>query len=571
MIELRKYNYVKEIAFSLIAVAMLLFPSTVTHAEDLVSISGEWEVLYEDRALGPVKGLAKVSEDESSVEVALTHPETGKSYNLNSTEIRRDKNNIDIILEGRSPESDFIDGYGYPDQAITIPKGSSNITVSVGDSKAEVSIKPRIPVDLDRVTLKLVIEGYNKLQGEWSYKAEPITERDQEGYGRVGQFKFNKDRTGLQKGWEVWSRQEQLIVGTFPIEYQTSVNHKLRTTGYPHPFKGNKNNKNESALRRTIFIFGENLPKDSKSAKFESGSEFVEYGNVKLPDNKFLLPGDLNPFVRGKKKFLEYSDPSEHDGLSKLDFLVVEVKLKKGVMPGLQSFKLNDQEATWMLQFGDNRASVNFARKINPDLPRNRIYIWKNSKTGEEVHQVGYKEELSDFNNPWRLIRKAHPEKEKQWVYHWKNIKTGEKRSLEGPRKDFIKPVNPGNPWKFIREVKKEYEDTQDLFIPEYTRIEVRTELELNVETINVTIGKNDEVLKFGKSPLVPARRTADDPRVFRTDLIALVKATGSLLPKSTSKLSINVKEKDSLTASIAETGLISLTPPPARANIHTK
>jgi len=180
MIERIKNNFIKGARYFLFAVVALLISLSAAVAEDQISISGEWEVLYEDRALGAVKGLATVSEDESSVEVALKHPETGKKYTLHSTEIRRDKNNIEIVLEGRSPESAYVDGYGYPDQAITIFKGSSKIAVRVGDNKAEKAIKARVPVDLDRVTIKFVFEGYDELQGAWSYEAEPITERDQE-------------------------------------------------------------------------------------------------------------------------------------------------------------------------------------------------------------------------------------------------------------------------------------------------------------------------------------------------------------------------------------------------------
>jgi hypothetical protein len=565
-----KNSYLKRSVCLLLAVGMVFasVPMPNVWAEDIISISGEWEVFYEDRALGGgVKGIAVISEDESSVEVVLEHPDTGKKYTLHSTEIRRDKDNIEIILEGRSPESDYVDGYGYPDQAITIPNGSSKISVSVGDNKAEKAIKPRRSVDLDRVTIKFIVRGYNQLQGVWSYEAEPITERDQDGYGRVGRFEFNDDGTGLQQGWEVWRRPEQLIVGSLPINNQKSILRDLRIPAYPHPFMNNENQ--DKYIRRTILIFGKNFPKDWKSAKFESGSEFVTYGNVKFPDSTFLLPGDLNPFVRGKKKLLEYSKPEEHEGLLKLDFLVVEVKILKGVMPGLQSFKLNDEESTWMLEFGDNRASISFVRKINPDLPRNRIYIWKNSRTGKEIYQVGYKEDMDQFDNPWRLVRTAS-EYKNQWIYRWKNTKTGEERTPEGPRKDFVRPANPDNTWKFIREVTREYEDTQDLFIPEYTRIEVRTELVLDVDKIDVTIGKNGKVLKFDKSPLVPAHRSADDPRVYRTQQIALIKASGSSLPPSTSKFSITVKEKDLLTASIAEGGLISVVPPPAKANMST-
>ena len=134
MIELLNNNFVLRSVRLLIAVGMIFgpvpMPNAWAQAEDQSSISGEWKVSYEDRGLGDDKGRAVVSEDETSVEVVLEHPETGKKYKLNSTEIRRDKNNIEIILEGRSPESVYVDGYGYPDQAITIFDGTPKVSLA---------------------------------------------------------------------------------------------------------------------------------------------------------------------------------------------------------------------------------------------------------------------------------------------------------------------------------------------------------------------------------------------------------------------------------------------------------
>ena len=492
-----KNNFTERIMPFLLVVGLLLIVSSA-QAEDTISISGEWEVYYEDRGLGGVKGRVVVSEDESSAQVVLEHPETGEKYTLNSTEIRRDQNNIEIILEGRSPESGFVDGYGYPDQAITISEGISKISLSVGDNKAQKAIKPRNTVDLDRVSIKMVLEGYDQMQGFWSYEAEPITERDQEGFGRVGVFGLDEDGKGIQKGWELWERPIQVIVGAFPVEDQLNIVRYLEKPAYPHPFQGNEHQ--DKYIRRTIFIFGKNLPKDLKSAVFESGSEFVTCGVIKFPDSAFQMPGDLNPFARGKKKLLEYTDPEEHEALLKLDFIVVEVKIKDGVKPGLQSFRLNNQESSWMLQFGDNRADINFVRKVDPQ-----------KVTGNDL----------------------------------------------------------------------KWENTQDLFIPEYMRLEVRTEVILDVDKIDVTIGKNGKVKKLGKKVLIPAIRSTEDPRVYRTGPIALIKSSGSplpppigtdnvVIPVSKRVGDITVENMDVLTAAIAEEGLISVVPPPARADIHT-
>jgi len=519
----------KRICNLLLAGVFFLSAIPNLNAQEQIPIKGEWDVFYEERALGGVSGRAVVSDDESSAKVELIHPETGAKYVLNSSSFSRDGDNVEMVLEGKSPESEYQDGQGYPQKPIIISEQTSKVTVKVGqDNKTEKAINPRKLYDLDRVKVKLSLQDAHELHGTWRYKADPITERDQKGFGRVGQFDFSEGEESTQTGWEIWVRPKQLIVGAFPINNQLHVSKYVTIYSYPHPFQNNE--YHNKGTRRNIFIFGENLPKDISSAIFESGSEFVTYGaygGVKFPDSVFLMPGNLNPFVIGKKKLFENTVPEEHEALSKLDFMVVEVKMKEGVKPGLQSFKLNGEEATWILKFGDNRAEINFVRKINPEMPMHQTFVWTNTETGEEILQEGTYQQLGN-------------------------------------------PNDSNNPYKYVGVVSKKYENTHDIFIPEITRIEVRTELILQEDDINVTVGKNGKSLKFGSSVLIPARRTSDDPRVYRTDPIAIIKSSGSTLPESGPHYDIAVKNGDVLFASIAENGLISIVPPPDRASIHT-
>jgi len=532
------------------ALLICLIPAVV-HAEEpqeQISISGEWIAVYTGRSLGKVQGRATISPDETSAKVEYTHPVSGKKFKLFSTSFRRNGNKITIVFEGKQPGSEHKDGQGFPQHDLIVPENTNNFDVTVRKNKVTANLNPRKESDLDKVTLEIVLDGREKLYGFWLYNADPVTERDRLGYGRVGDFLKLDDGTFLQHGGETWTRPKPFIYGAFALENQSGFNHYTKKPFYPHPFQGNERD-NRYAFR-TLFIFGENLPQDRSSPViFKSDSEYITYRNVKFPGDASRLPDDLNPFSEDKRKLLkrflsakeqvvfqegdsivtevklkeEGLPPDEQEVIQECDFIVAEVKLKEGVTPGLQSFSMNGAEAAWVLQFGDHKAHISFVRKIDPVLPTSQFEIWVNAKTGEEIRLVGHSEDLEE------------PYKYKQTVYY-------------------------------------EYEHIHDVFIPEEIRVEVRTDLVLDVDKINITFGHNGELKKLGSGPLIPAHRTKDDPRVFLTDPILLTKASGGdkLIYYPGPHYEVAAKNGDYLLAEIADPGLIPAVPLPARGNIHT-
>jgi len=106
-----------------------------------------------------------------------------------------------------------------PDVTIAVPPDALQVGLEVGDYKASLGLAPRHPVETRRVVLSLHYApsggatGYSGpagdlLAGTWKYYADPVTWRDGEGKGRVGNFRRDAQNPNLttQSAAEVWFR-----------------------------------------------------------------------------------------------------------------------------------------------------------------------------------------------------------------------------------------------------------------------------------------------------------------------------------------------------------------------------
>ncbi|MFQ5618177.1 MAG: hypothetical protein ACE5FR_04325 [Rhodospirillales bacterium] len=311
------------------------------------------------------------------------------------------------------------------------------------------------------------------------------------------------------------------------------------------------------------------------------------------------------------------------------DYLVVEATLSEGVEPGFQEFSVNGSDGTWTLRFGNNGAEIRFIRAIDPTaIPKRKVDTFEFIQTNPdksisgrrlniEVTDKSREESVAPANRtlvkPGEMV-KGDLENADTFGLLPGTIERLRRRmfsrSGETNLTDKLEVLNPGTfvgrhgtlvldtygsftytayPQVWTRD---EFEQTNDAFIPETILVAVRTEIVLPRDKILVTIGKNGAVQKMAGEERFPAYRVAGDPQLYLTDPILLTgsrtagngggreEQSATTAPPGQAQLSsslpvfarllkpphpLTVAHGDKLSASIADPGLISLVPDPAK------
>jgi hypothetical protein len=269
-------------ALLLLALPGALGAQTTDRSAAPSRLGGTWQVSYEDLALGEVDGVATVEADGRHVSVVLHAAGQSGTYTLTAESVIEQGDDYTIVLNGESPFAPgllpdekvrlqavtaardatvaamapvttitaaagrpvpkfmpaalpataphgilppvvaFGSGQGPtppPDVHISVPGDATKIEVAGMDFHGEVELKPRHPVEVKRVELRLHFgksggaAAYtgppgDLLTGTWMYYANPVTWRDAVGQGRVGYFRRDPADPNLttQSAAEVWLR-----------------------------------------------------------------------------------------------------------------------------------------------------------------------------------------------------------------------------------------------------------------------------------------------------------------------------------------------------------------------------
>ncbi|MCL4209274.1 MAG: hypothetical protein KJZ68_01290 [Phycisphaerales bacterium] len=331
------------------------------------SLAGRWAVYYEDTLLGPISGEAHGSDDGASVEVFLDHG--GNRYHLRSTSVRWEGGKAIIELAGRSPAA--IRTTQLPLEKIPhlrVVEGVTRIDVTTPERTAGIEVSPRGGIDHDRVVLELTVKEPDTLEGEWHYRADPLTERDRTGHGRVGRFTQRDENgrlVGEQRGREVWLRSRPAIAAVIVTDRQLS-----RDVTAAHAFAFG-----EKDSARHLVVFGRNLPQRNQEIR-----ELVSLQPDVLPDYQVLSFStalsqphvysdlydraleSLQSGAGGQGPPLRYNTrpgpPRADEEGMELDALLIRVKVPVGTAPGRYDFRLNGARASWTLQYGDATGAI---------------------------------------------------------------------------------------------------------------------------------------------------------------------------------------------------------------------
>jgi len=328
------------------------------------TLPGRYLVTYEDLQLGQVSGYAEIVPEHFASTVTLRHPKTGQEHKLVVSRMFREGRDITLVLEGRSPSAEV--PASNPADAVPrlrIGKETAELSATARGASAKLPIGAAPLMDVDRVTLRLKLADDNaELTGSWSYFADPLTRRDRNGGGRTGKF-GNIDEAGRPQGVaygsEAWRKVPPAIAGVVVLEDQA-----LR----PYPYVGNRP---PGSIDRTLFVYGVNLPTTYRDARnFTSSDAKLSYYVKTLRADVKRGEHPVPEFERGWKRALEMARPEEREALRRMDAVIVDVRMERGVLPGPKQFRLNGAAADWVLQFGDAGADIRFVRGLTEDDQR---------------------------------------------------------------------------------------------------------------------------------------------------------------------------------------------------------
>ncbi|HEV1999584.1 MAG TPA: hypothetical protein VGQ97_03760, partial [Xanthobacteraceae bacterium] len=167
-----------------------------------------------------------------------------------------------------------------------------------------------------------------------------------------------------------YTRDAPAIAGAFVLEQQTGFTAAGKPKK-PYPFQASVSPNFIEPLR-TIFVYGFDLPKD----KIEITSEdpAIDYSVIAVSKRIFGSPENLaDPqkalFVKGWNQVMAPLDADTALIAKDMDSVLVQAHLRpRALLPGIKHFAINGIDGSWHLRFGDDRATITFAREITPKM-----------------------------------------------------------------------------------------------------------------------------------------------------------------------------------------------------------
>lgn len=475
-------------------------------------LQGRWKVGYSDAELGGISGEAVVT--DRSVSVKLRDPSTGEMHDLHPERSTIQDNTLILVLGAGSPRSARRDGLGYPEIAITVKSPQLHqFRITGGSKKVKVAMAPMPPTDVNRVEIRLKPASRTTLVGEWRYRVHPFIERAANGYGRAGILKKDKDGVWWSVGGETWSRPKPHVLGILPLEPQLAMqifSDGTNSAYYGYPFGGGSASGSRT---RTLFVFGKDLPRDwDERAETISKSPGVTYTEI----------ARLSDYKAAEKRRLSYPP---------------DVAIR-------------------------DRQLDDFTRG------RNLLRAWLKSEKRDAADKVDAVILRATFDSKvvpgWQRL--SYGGSENAWLLQFGD-NTAQIR--------FVRKIGP---------LDQEHEATDVLYAGEWIQIEIETRRKLPVESIPIIVGaagpntpinpkgKRGSILS-GDGDGIPAIRSAENPRIFRTEFIRLDPRLpdGTAVPASKSQPYhiLPGRTGTRIFATFGRPGLISLPPPMAKVRVY--
>ncbi|MAX26104.1 MAG: hypothetical protein CMJ19_16530 [Phycisphaeraceae bacterium] len=505
------------------------------------NVNGNWMVGYQDAELGFVEGTAII--DRNDVTVNLYHPKDGSIHTLESVSVEwLSKTRMRVRLHGESPHGEKVEKPDIADMVkLEVSPQRDLVEIKSGPYEDMIPIKHALEAWGEYVDVELEYKD-DTFTGQWFYVADPQTQRNANGFGRVGNFKIDEvqgRKYASQSGVEVWERKKTRILASTVIGDQMHYDHDI----YDYPYPWAEGEVNPYGQSRSIFVVGENLPKNyADPAEFESGDpEHIRY-RTNIYDNQKSIAYNKPFFDKAWQSLLSKYDESVHDELLSKQAIIVTAYMDEGVIPGPQHFKLNGASANWTLQFGDNLGTLSFVRKVTTDeeyetltdvLRPSVIYLQVYTKHKMPMDEIplilGFKDALLEMDN-----------------------KTGELKFIPTPQQA---------PSEVLRESNENVENKESTNASEPSAETAEQQTEEDPDNYTLLVKKVPHPVTMS------SREPAKTGQFYRSEPIVLIGANDPA-PKDI-RLHIRVNKGDTLNAMIAKEGLLKIDPAVTTVNVN--
>lgn len=344
-------------------------PSPPPLQNDLpAELVGTWEVRYEDTELGAVRGRALLTEEEGVRRLRLVHPKNGGSHLLRLEGLREDfdSGGWQLSFVGDSPYASEAEPGGLPlnnpvFQPIDVPADEQAVVFVLGDFRYTLDVEGNElpPADLDRVTVTLAPEDTGGgLSGNWSYAANPQTQRARDGRGRVGSFDAE---TGRVQGTESWTPVVPELLFVDVVSDQTGHRDAM-APGLPYPF-----GEDGGSPRRFLAIYGKGLAQHRLDPhQLESESAHIRYSVHAFPEDA-IRSQEAKDWQRRAKESLANNtrlSAALRSEIAGITPLIVRAELVQGVLPEFALFSVDGERAAWPLMFAGLGGGLDFVRQF---------------------------------------------------------------------------------------------------------------------------------------------------------------------------------------------------------------
>lgn len=346
-----------------------------------------WQVKYHDDQMGDVEGTALVDWGEKRATVTFNTPgDSVKSTVLTANDVTIDPTEsfVTMVLRGASPAAPRATANPVEGLKAVAASAGQRLSVNDVDRSFSTDIQRKARPDGDVVRLTLGTRTFGALAGEWSYYADPITQRNAVGTGRIGTYRLlDEDEIGTkgegflgeQRSYEEWWPLPTEITAAMVVEEQTAAD-RNRLALYPYPNFSNAPS-DDGNRTRTLFVVGRNFPTDRGTAiqgfHFSDEDKIEWYRVDAVSTDPDLSDEKKKAIDKGWTKLTQaLKDDEKAIARNQLDAALLTVRLKQGVMPGPKQFDWGGSNTvSWFLQFGDAIAEAAVVRQVRMDVEGN--------------------------------------------------------------------------------------------------------------------------------------------------------------------------------------------------------
>lgn len=294
--------------------------------------SGVWRVVHKDRN-GPTRsGRAEVANNGSDISLVLTGPDGPEYYELVEVDAVRFSPDTSPFIgsltarfkKGAEP---VLDRGGAPvatARPFPVPANQTLLSFKKGEFDLDlIVVWP--PSEYQRIRISLGADASeDKYEGLWS---EEVGDSLKGG------------------GLATWMRGAPRIDGVLVVDNQLDP-----SAGSNYPYRPDGTKIKQVSNRRTLVVYGQNLPDMADRADIVSLSPSISYA----PD--FRDGDDRSRVISSVLERAKVANPE------KVDAFIVKANLAAGITPGYKAMSVDGAPGQWPLIFANQAARLRFSR-----------------------------------------------------------------------------------------------------------------------------------------------------------------------------------------------------------------